>query len=274
MEAKRCEPMHIHCRREIGGREVSAIFPVYCNSWDCERCRSRKQRTVRHFIQHKFKNSQLYMITITFHRQLTASETWAELGACWNRLRTAITKVIPKFTYIRIVEPHKRGGYPHMHILTPDYIPARVLSKRITDAGFGFVFNRKRMSHQGACQYVAKYLSKEWISPEATEYRKESGARIVQASQDLGPVFRRGHDWEGVELYTDCRPRSLIVEEIAESLYRSGHRHIEYQEEEHVSYLISDPPSLKTGDTVYQALLDWGFLDEYLTAKGVSSTIC
>lgn len=242
--AKKCQPLFMSACREIGDKQITGVFPVYCGSWDCERCRRKKGYKVRNFIKARFSNKQLYMITLTFKRNLSPEKTWEEMGKCWNRLRTTLSKHTQNLRYIRIVEPHKRGGYPHFHVLTDTYIPAEVLTRNVTKAGFGFIMHRTRMSTAGAEVYVSKYLTKEWNNKEAEEFRRKTGARIISASQSLGPVFSSPSYWTGIDVYLTPMTQREANAYTVQLLRKQGHTGIRIQKEDHGILILSHPPDI------------------------------
>jgi len=243
--SNKCNPIYMTIAQTYNNEQITKVVPVYCGSWDCPRCRCKKSYKVRKFIKDRFRNKQLYMITLTFKRNLGAEETWQEMGKCWNRLRTTIAKHTNNFRYIRIVEPHKREGYPHFHILTDTFIPANVLTKNVTLAGFGFIMHRTRMSCNGAEVYLSKYLTKEWKNEEAAEFRRKTGARIISASLNLGAVFSCPSTWDMVDIFfKQITAREANVNTIT-TLRNQGHTNIRMQKEEELLIIISSPPKLE-----------------------------
>lgn len=181
---------------KIEGSTLQEIFvPVRCKSWGCESCRSIKAKIVRDFIVRSFSGQKVYMLTFTDLHRGKAIQAWKSLGSRWNLFRTWAVKTYGKFQYVRIIEPHKKGGWPHMHVLVNIKMSNPKIRSMLKGWGFGYIFDLMEISVKGASQYVTSYLTKKWPDGIANQYRKESKTRIVQASQSLGAIFSIKSTW-------------------------------------------------------------------------------
>lgn len=136
------------------------------------------------------------MMTLTFFRSQDVLSCWNEIGKKCNRLLTYMRLRHKDVKYIRVIEPHKIGGWPHIHILTDRYVLDSGLSKKLTKWGFGWNFHSKHVPAKTGAGYISKYLSKPWPEGSADLYRTVSRTRIVSASRNLGPIFAKDPQWE------------------------------------------------------------------------------
>jgi len=194
MDSK-CYTHYLHLVKLEGSVKHDLFVPSRCKSWGCESCRSIKARIVMDFIKRSFAGQTLYMLTFTDDHKGDVLETWKDLGNRWNLFRTWFTKMYGKFQYVRVIEPHKSGGWPHMHVLInvkPNEAKVRSMLKRWR---WGYIYDQMEISPTGAAQYVSGYLTKKWPGNLANQMRQETKTRIVQASQSLGAIFSRRSDW-------------------------------------------------------------------------------
>jgi len=195
MVVGKCGHTHMTLQKTVGNRTHKTITTYQCKSWSCTACRKKKSLIVRKYIEKHFASKQLYMWTLTFDHKDTAEETWNLLGERWNRFRTYAKLMCGDFNYIRIVEPHKNGGYPHFHILIDKYLDISKATKHLVSQGFGWNCHCKRISTDGARGYVTKYLTKKWESDDAEYLRKKTNSRILSVGRATGAVFSRKSDW-------------------------------------------------------------------------------
>ena len=193
-----CFSSYLHLRKVRDGVRTDLFVPARCKSWGCPHCRAIKANIVQKFIKKSFGTQQLYMLTFTDPHRGDALDAWKTLGNRWNLFRTWSTANFGKYKYVRVIEPHIKGGWPHMHVLVNLKMSSPKIRTMLTKWGFGYVFDITEMSPGVAAQYVSKYLTKEWPGGLANTYRRQSGARIVQASQSLGPIFKQVSEWKMV----------------------------------------------------------------------------
>jgi hypothetical protein len=135
------------------------------------------------------------MLSITFFHNGDAIEAWENIGKYCNRMLTYARKYSGNFNYVRVVEPHADGEWPHIHLVVDKPIDDVRFVKKITDWGFGWNFHSKPMTGIGAARYVSKYLTKDWPSGNADLYRVMTKTRIVTSSRSLGPIFKTHSSW-------------------------------------------------------------------------------
>lgn len=117
-------------------------------------------------------------------------------------MRTYIVKNHGGFNYLRVVEPHKEGGWPHMHILVDKFICHNDVVKLVTQWGFGWNMHNVLMSSKNASWYLAGYLTKKWPDISADLLRVTSKCRIVSVSRGMPAIFTSKSEWAIVEY--DC----------------------------------------------------------------------
>lgn len=193
-----CGSSFLYIKKSINGKHLFAFVPSRCKSWSCPKCRPIKARIVKDYIKDNFKGDNLYMLTLTFFHKGSPLSTWKNLGSCWNRMRTYIAKQYGSFKYIRIVEPHKVGGWPHLHILIDGFICDREIVKMVTKWGFGWNMHNMRISSDSAAKYISKYLTKEWPGVDADIYRIASKCRVVSVSRGMPAIFTAKSTWSVV----------------------------------------------------------------------------
>jgi hypothetical protein len=169
--------------------------PYRCKSWDCPECRLIKVKTVQSVIHRSFKDEQVTFLTITDLHKTTAQEAWASFGKRWNHLRIMLEREYGKFSYIRILEPHKGEPFPHSHVLVNIPVTKIKLQEFCRRAGFGWQADAREMDTHNACTYISKYMTKDWPENGANALRKLTRCRIVQASHDIGAIFAKVSDW-------------------------------------------------------------------------------
>jgi len=208
MENSNCGKKFIFIKKRKGTRYVYAFLPATCKSWSCSTCRPVKADVVKDFIRTSFEEKPLWMLSITFFHSGTALEAWEAIGKNCNRMLTYARKYSGAFNYVRVVEPHKDGNWPHIHLLVDKPIAGTNFVKKVTDWGFGWNFHSKRMSAVAASNYVSKYLTKAWPDGDGDIYRIMTKTRIVTSSRVLGPIFKQHSSWELVEF---DRPKEMLA---------------------------------------------------------------
>lgn len=199
MEKSSCGKKFLFLRKKIGKKHIYAWLPSYCKSWSCPDCRKVKANVVRDFIKEKFSGKPTWMLTFTFKHTGDALSTWKTLGKMCNRMLSFARKESGSFQYIRVVEPHKDGNWPHVHMLVTKPIASQKFVKQVTQWGFGWNFHSTRMSALSGARYISKYLSKPWPDGDGDLYRIISKTRVVSSSRDLGPIFKTSPSWTLVE---------------------------------------------------------------------------
>ena len=194
-----CGKKYLYLRQKLNSHHLFAFVPARCKSWSCPVCRPLKSRIVKNYIRDNFNSPNLFMLTLTFYHTGSALDAWKKLGSCWNRLRTYVAKKYGKFDYIRVVEPHKKGGWPHLHILIKGCIIDSSILKKVTEWGFGWNAQVTPISSKSAGYYISKYLSKAITIISADLLRQSAKARIVCVSRGMPPIFTIKSEWEVVK---------------------------------------------------------------------------
>ena len=194
-----CGEKYLYIKKQINKKHLFAFVPSRCKSWSCPVCRPIKAKIVRQYIIDNFTSDTNYMMTLTFFRNDSALDTWKKLGYCWNLMRTWLVKKNGKFNYIRIVEPHKKGGYPHLHILVDKFLIDTDMMKMVTQWGFGWNMSNLPVNKKDVASYMCKYLTKETFNADDDVLRISSKCRIVSVSRGMPAIFSVKSEWECVK---------------------------------------------------------------------------
>lgn len=198
METSSCGKKFLFLKRTVGSRHYFAFVPSRCKSWSCPICKHHKAHTVKKFIESSFTDQTLWMLSITFFHSGNPLDAWRMIGENCNKMLTYAHKYSGSFEYVRIVEPHKDGMWPHVHVIVNKPIASTEFVRLLTQWGFGWNFHSKPISAKLASVYLSKYLSKPWPTGDAELYRVMSKTRIVSCSRSLGSIFTKESDWESV----------------------------------------------------------------------------
>lgn len=194
-----CGSSFLYLTKKHDDRYLFAFVPARCKSWSCPTCRPIKAKIVRNYILDNFNTEPLFMLTLTFFHSGSVADCWLQLGSRWNRMRTYIAKKYGKFAYLRIVEPHKDGGWPHMHVLIKGHVMKTDVVEKITDWGFGWNMDCRRISVTCASCYLSGYLTKKWPDTAADILRVASKCRIVSVSRGMPAIFTVESEWDVVK---------------------------------------------------------------------------
>jgi hypothetical protein len=194
-----CGKTFLYLKKHIGSRWFFAFLPARCKSWSCPTCRLIKSRIVSQYVRDNFAGEDNYMLTLTFFHSGDLLEAWQKIGECWNRARTYIAKKYGKFDYLRCIEPHADGMWPHMHVLIKGCKIDSEIVKLVVQWGFGWNLHHERISGVDAANYLSKYLSKEWPVGNADLMRIQSKTRIVSVSRGMPALFATESTWEVVK---------------------------------------------------------------------------
>ncbi len=209
------------------------LIPVLCKSWSCEVCRPKKADQVKAFIRKSFVDRKLWMLTFTYHHKGTALNAWKHLGSNLNNMLSYARKYNGKFNYVRMVEPHKDGSWPHIHMLVDSNIATSNFVRNVTNWGFGWNFHCKPIEPIRASNYICKYLTKSWPAGDADALRQATKTRIVSSSRGLGPIFKTKSDWSVIKLSNPSRGVQALLSASITDLKQEGATSIEVE-------LISD----------------------------------
>lgn len=198
-----CGKQFLLLRRKYAGHFYYAFLPLLCKSWVCEKCRRIKAGKVRNFIEKSFAGKPLWMLSLTYFHGTDPEAAWKKIGETCNRMLTYARKYSGTFDYIRIVEPHADGLWPHVHVLCTKPIATSHFVKLVTQWGFGWNFHSMPSGSDLAARYVSKYLTKKWPAGDAELMRVISRTRIVSCSRSLGAIFASENIWELVDYDRD-----------------------------------------------------------------------
>lgn len=196
---KQCGKHFLYLHKRVPEGHDYLFVPSRCKSWGCPHCRPLKAQIVRNYITDNFKGDDIQMLSFTLFHTGDVATAWRNIGDYWNKLRTSVAKQLGKFTYIRVIEPHKDGKWPHMHVLIKGSDKVYSLLAKCVKAGFGWQAHAVRIPAKQAAIYVSKYLTKEWPSGDADALRVLSKTRIVCVSRDLPPLFTKKSSWEMID---------------------------------------------------------------------------
>lgn len=150
-----------------------------CGSWNCRYCAQTLavewSRIARHGVENM--GHEAYFQTFTLPGSvITRRKAFEILPRLWDNLRKSFQRHNLAWLYIAFVEgqPH-REFMPHFHVLSSAKAHKRIKDLAV-EVGFGYQAKEKRVSDQGAADYVSKYASKQgWDAPK--------GFRRVRASR-------------------------------------------------------------------------------------------
>jgi hypothetical protein len=191
-----CGSRFISCSRDVVGTRHYMAFPMFCHSWDCKPCRSRKARAYKETIKSFLGRQRLWMLTLTYYHSVPPAQAWAEYNNAWNRFRTSLTKAFGKFSYVRILEPHNDSDYPHLHVLVSKPFPLRRFFKLAGLAGFGYQLSQLEITGERGAFYVSKYLTKEWKNVNANKYRRRYRCRLISFTFDIRVAKPPREHWQ------------------------------------------------------------------------------
>ena len=265
--ANPCGQMHLFMHKSTKSGSEIALIPVLCKSWTCPVCRPKKAEQVRHFIRKHFADQDLWMLTFTFFHRGTALNAWKSIGKKLNRMLSYARKYNGKFDYVRVVEPHKDGSWPHFHMLVTKNIASTRFVKLITNWGFGWNFHCKRMSAEQGANLMSKYLTKEWPTGDADLLRQFTKTRIVSCSRSLGAIFTNKPTWKLVKLSNPFSQIPYLRNAVFNELFKRKAGIIDVTPLPGGFYIVSDA-TLSPGFTA--ALSDrfeWDLCDDLHVAK-------
>jgi len=208
--------------KDDGVGSETALIPTLCKSWSCPTCRLKKAMEVRSFIRNNFASKKVWMITITFSHQGTPLGAWKSIGKNLNRMLCYARKYTGRFNYIRVVEPHKDGSWPHIHMLVDQNICSPAFVSLVTSWGFGWNFHCTVMDGVKASNYMSKYLTKPWPQGDGDLLRQMAKTRIVSASRALGPIFYIKPSWKIVEMSNPFRQIPFLETAVVQDLHEQG----------------------------------------------------
>lgn len=219
-----------------------------CKQWDCSYCARQNKLAWRATIyKYLMDNPDLLWSfhTFTFHFKKNASAyarfiySVNQIKSKWDTIMKRLKRRYGNFQYVRILEPHKKGGY-HIHLMASFIIPDEDIAYRydklqdrrtpylkwikqdLPNLGFGYIQHSENAMGNGAqtVTYITKYMTKD---DEQSYLRlKENRVRYVQTSRGIKSPFNhsgevetnwklRHHinfmDFLDVEIFTDLNKK-------------------------------------------------------------------
>lgn len=168
---------------------VSHLRPAMCDRWACPSCGPRKAVWVRDNVAGAQVRYGLdYFCTTTVRTSsCSAAESYVFASVAWNRLRTALRRDYGAFSYVKVVEPTKKG-YAHHHLLMSLSVPIGELSTRwLAATGTSWVVDVQPVQSERAANYLAKYCAKQ--APALRELLGEESPRLKMYSKSRDVAF-------------------------------------------------------------------------------------
>lgn len=208
--ARDCGRHAIALHSQSDTKHITGFLRLRCNSWLCPYCRKKKAHKFSKATDAYFQDAPLVLLTITMDRTLDLWHSWAKISGNWNRFRTALARRIGRFRFIRVLEPQSKSQYPHYHILLDRTIQRRTIAPLLARAGFGKIFDIRKITDGGGKFYVKKYLKKAWGDGQGLEAAVGLGARRVSGGLGFKISGRRTVSWASVKNLRGPRQMALF----------------------------------------------------------------
>jgi hypothetical protein len=181
------------------------LAPRLCDRWSCAVCSTRRAAWLtRQVREARDKHGLLSFWTLTLRDKKLAEDgavtfleavvSFRRVTAAWNRLRTRLTRLHGKFTYVWTVEATRRG-FAHLHLLTSLAVDQGELSELWCEASDGsWVVDVQPVDSARACAYITKYCAKQATAGRPAHTRAFSRSRDCEFDP-FRPVVRPG--WVG-----------------------------------------------------------------------------
>lgn len=222
MDNNKCGIRFLYLTKFINKQHIFAFVPARCKSWSCLTCRRVKSKIIKTFIQNKFKGESLWLMSLTYFHTGSPETAWSNIGKTVNRLLSYAHKMHGNFNYIRIVEPHADGNWPHIHILINKDVMDNRFVKLVTSWGFGWNFHSKMIDCKSSSVYLSKYLSKPWPIGQGNLLRIITKTRLVSASRSLGAIFTKNSEWDCISYDKPSKHTEFYFNQIIHSLKDKG----------------------------------------------------
>lgn len=172
------------CRQNDNGlwSRARISMKIRCGKWECPICGKRKaKRVLARALKGKiyddatkpgFRNRYAFkLLTLTYggeekRRGSNPDRAAKEMTDAFTAMRKVLNYDFGHFEYIKVFEPHKDGGWPHLHALfSGEEIASKGVLKEIERLwrekyGMGFVKLNVVDSPKRGISYVLKYLFK------------------------------------------------------------------------------------------------------------------
>lgn len=166
-----------------GGRLRGVRSAIRCKRWSCPYCADKNLRLLRYRLfngglsesakRNGFRcRYNAKMLTLTYggnekRSSSTPEKAYEEMVEAFHKMLKALQKRLGKIYYVRVVEKHKNGGWPHFHVLlVGDGIARKEFLEDIENLwrnlyGMGFVWLKQIKNFTHAIRYITKYLTKD-----------------------------------------------------------------------------------------------------------------
>lgn len=263
MDTSTCCKKFLYIEKQINKQNHYAFVPSRCKSWSCPSCRELKAKRIRAYIKKEFADKEMHFSTFTFFHSGSVLDRWKNIGKCWNRLRTYITKYYGKFSYLRVIEPHKKGGWPHVHVISTKPLVNKKTKRMLTKWGFGWSCDERIATSEQVGTYISKYLTKEWPFLDAEENRVLSKCRVVSVSKDMPAIFRKEGSWTMVESDIPGKVAKYLCNSLINELLKKGSTNISCEPFFGGFYIVSDVYINKEIVDEGEHLMTWIHCKEY-----------
>lgn len=201
--------------------KLGKMVRARCKQWDCSFCARQNKLAWRKTLYEYLMNNpdKLWSFhTFTFHfrkmnRYARLIYSVNRIKKNWEKLLKRIKRRYGKFEYVRILEPHKLGGY-HIHLMASFVIPdcdiayrtdkktgskipyLKWLKSDLPSLGYGYIQHSENITGNGAqaVTYVTKYMTKDEL--QSYELLKGNKIRYVQTSRGIKSPFASGDNDE------------------------------------------------------------------------------
>jgi len=187
---------------------------IPCGGWECEVCGPRnKGKLFKRVMQGQISQDVtspygLKMGTFTYGGNVKRStsdpvQAHTEMSKAIHKLIRALKKKFGHFHYFKVCEPHKKGGWPHFHILfAGDNIApmqfldaARKLWCDTYNMGFIRINCKKFKNKKHAINYLLKYITKD-MKPIA-KYKRIFTASLGALVRVTKPIWQEMRSYIG-----------------------------------------------------------------------------
>lgn len=191
-----------YCRRyAVLNTKNGLLVPAACKTWRCPSCGPmRAYRLQGQIVGLIATRPKWYLMTLTIDPKVPSGSDLdmprdQYTKECWNRAKRSLERAVGKFSYIWIVEFHKRRGHdgslnnpwPHLHFLIDTDVPLGILRTIWMRCGGGFEVDIRDVATQDeVVGYMLKYLKKESVY---TAKQMCLRRRIWGRSRDLRSVI-------------------------------------------------------------------------------------
>jgi hypothetical protein len=173
--------------RVEGGRTY--LRPAMCDRWGCASCGPRKAVWLRDNVRDSqpVYGLDFFCTTTVRTSSCTAAESYVFASQAWNRLRTGLRRDYGAFSFVKVVEPTKKG-YAHHHLLTSLSLETGELSTRwLAATGTSWQVDVQSVASERAANYLAKYCAKQ--APMLRQLLGEASPRLNMYSKSRNVHF-------------------------------------------------------------------------------------